>query len=280
MPEKMNTDKNLTLRYLLQEEKSLSRALYEAVFSEDTERFVDYYYRYKTRDNRILTLWEKEKLVSMLHLNPYVMIVNGYEVRSDYIVAVATDKDYRHQGYMRLLLERALNDAADRRMPLVFLMPASESIYAPFDFVWICPHTDLPVRINALSAEEQNCYLAARYQMFCKRDERYMENLAAERTATQGEVPDDKIPPYMARITDVCQMLRLVRSRETKRLYLHVRDTIIEKNNGYFVWETSAEGSKAIKAEDIPKYVDMELTVGELASMIFGGFRICLSEMV
>ena len=43
----MNTDKNLTLRYLLQEEKSLSRALYEAVFSEDTERFVDYYYRYK-----------------------------------------------------------------------------------------------------------------------------------------------------------------------------------------------------------------------------------------
>ena len=59
-----------------------------------------------------------------------------------------------------------------------------------------------------------------------------------------------------------------------------MRDTIIEKNNGYFVWETSAEGSKAIKAEDIPKYVDMELTVGELASMIFGGFRICLSEMV
>ena len=275
MSEKMNTDKNLTLRYLPREEKSLSRALYEAVFSEDTERFVDYYYQYKIKDNRILTLWEEEKLVSMLHLNPYAMIVNGYEVKSDYIVAVATNKDYRHQGYMRLLLERALNDVA-----FVFLMPASESIYAPFDFVWICPHTDLPARVNILDAEEQNRYLAARYQMFCKRDERYMENLAAERAATRGEAPDDKIPPYMARITDVCQMLRLVRSRETKILYLHVRDTIIEKNNGYFVWETSAEGSKAIKAEDILKYVDMELTVGELASMIFGGFRICLSEMV
>lgn len=280
MPEKMNVAENLHLRYLSQEEKSLSRSLYETVFSDDTKRFVDYYYQYKTRDNRILTLWEEEKLVSMLHLNPYVMIINGYEVKSDYIVAVATHKDYRHQGYMRLLLERALNDAADTGMPFVFLMPASESIYAPFDFVWICPHTDLPAHVDALGAEEQNRYLAARYQMFCKRDERYMENLAAECAAAEGEPLEDKIPPYMARITDVCQMLRLVRSKATKRLYLCVKDTMIEKNNGYFEWETSPEGGRARKVKDIPNYVDMELTIGELASMIFGGFRICLSEMV
>lgn len=256
MSEKMNVAENLHLRYLSQEEKNLSRSLYETVFSDDTKRFVDYYYQYKTRDNRILTLWEEEKLVSMLHLNPYVMIINGYEVKSDYIVAVATHKDYRHQGYMRLLLERALNDEADTGMPFVFLMPASESIYAPFDFVWICPHTDLPAYVDALGAEEQNRYLAARYQMFCKRNERYMENLVAERAATEGESPDDKIPPYMARITDVCQMLRLVRSKETKRLYLRVKDTMIEKNNGYFEWETSPEGGRARKVKDIPNYVD------------------------
>ena len=49
----------------------------------------------------------------------------------------------------------------------------------------------------------QNRYLAARYQMFCKRDAVYLENLAAEKRAEEGETPSGKMPPYMARITDV-----------------------------------------------------------------------------
>lgn len=111
------------------------------------------------------------------------MIMNGYEFMADYIVAVATEKAFRHQGCMRKLLEKALNDMADQGMPFTFLMPASESIYAPFDFVWICPYTELPMRVARMSAEAQNRYLAGRYQMFCKRNARYMENLQAERIA-------------------------------------------------------------------------------------------------
>ena len=76
--------------YLSDLEKIQSRTLYEKVFCEDTKRFVDYYYQYKIRDNEILALKEDEQIVSMLHLNPYTMIVNGYEVESRYIVAVAT----------------------------------------------------------------------------------------------------------------------------------------------------------------------------------------------
>ena len=138
MPEIIEQEEKIwNPRYLKPEERGLTRELYHAVFAEDTERFVDYYYQYKIRDNAILVLEEEEKIISMLHLNPYTMIVNGYEFPCNYIVAVATDPDYRHQGCMRALLERALNDMADRKMPFTFLMPASESIYAPFDFVWI-----------------------------------------------------------------------------------------------------------------------------------------------
>lgn len=262
------------------EERQLSRPLYEAVFSEDSKRFVDFYYEYKTRDNEILGLWEDGKLVSMLHLNPYTMIVNGYEAKSNYIVAVATHKDCRHRGYMRALLEKALKDMAEKRMPFTFLMPASESIYAPFDFVWICPHTALPRRVELMDAEGQNRYLAERYQMFCKRDERYMENWQAEKKAEEGEIFPGKIPPYMVRITDVCQMLRMVRSTKAQKLYLYVKDPIIEQNNGYFCWETSLEDSSAEKLTQVPDRTDLELTIGELASMVFESFRICLSEFV
>ena len=123
-----------TPQYLSAADKNASRPLYEKVFPEDTPRFVDYYYQYKTRDNEILAIREEGQIVSMLHLNPYVMIVNGYEIRSNYIVAVATHEEYRHRGYMRMLLERALRDQAQKKIPFTFLMPASESIYAPFDF--------------------------------------------------------------------------------------------------------------------------------------------------
>ena len=222
-----------------------SRELYENVFPEDSRRFVDFYYEYKTRDNEILALEEDGQMVSMLHLNPYTMILNGYEVKSNYIVAVATRKEYRHRGFMRLLLEKALRDMAALGIPFVFLMPASELIYAPYDFVWICRHTDLPGRVLQMDAEKQNEYLAMWYQMFCKRDARYMENQKAEHLAEEGEIPPVKIPPYMARITDVCQMLRLAGSRQEKTLYLQVKDPVIKKNDGYFLWQVSEEESRA-----------------------------------
>lgn len=266
--------------YLSAEEKRRSRELYRNVFSEDTEKFVDYYYEYKIRDNEILALEEDERLVSMLHLNPYTMIVNGYELKTNYIVAVATDKEYRHRGYMRMLLEKALRDMSARRMPFTFLMPASERIYAPFDFVWICPYTFMPARVEAMDADNQNRYLASRYQMFCKRDERYLENLRAEKLAEMGEVPAAQMPPFMARITDVCQMLRLMNSMKEQKLYLRVKDSIIEKNNGYFLWDVSMESSRVEKLTEIPERIDLNLSIGELASMIFEGVRICLSEVV
>lgn len=280
MSEKIKEEKLGPPLYLTEEEKEQSRLLYEQVFSEDSKKFVDYYYQYKTKDNKILALKNGQNVVAMLHLNPYIMLLNGYEVKSNYIVAVATHKDYRHQGYMRALLEKALNDMASAEMPFTFLMPASESIYAPFDFVWICSHKELPTRVKMLDADGQNRYLAARFQMFCKRDARYMENYRAEQKAEEGELSAEKIPPYMARITDVCQMLRMTRSVKNQRLYLRIKDAIIEKNDGYFCWECTPEHSCAKKMTELPEKTDMELTVGELASMIFGGFQICLSEFV
>ncbi len=266
--------------YLSDLEKKDSRTLYEKVFYEDTKRFVDYYYQYKTKDNEILALKEDGQIVSMLHLNPYTMIVNGYEVESRYIVAVATHPDYRHRGYMRMLLERALRDLSAKKMPFTFLMPASEHIYAPYDFVRICPYTALPARIERMDKEGQNRYLASRYQLFCKRDVRYMENLEAEKVAERGEEPTEQMPPYMARITDVCGMLSLVGSIEERVWYLRIKDSILRENDGYFCWKLSGDESQATKLSSVPERVDLELTIGELASMVFGNFRICLSELV
>ena len=88
------------------------------------------------------------------------------------------------------------------------------------------------------------------------------------------------MPPYMARITDVSQMLRMVNTRQAQKLYLKIRDPIIQKNDGWFCWEAAPDFSRAEKLTQTPERTDLELTVGELASMVFGEFRICLSEIV
>ena len=121
-------------RVLGRHENGRSRPLYEAVFPEDGPRFTDYYYESRGSSNRIYVMEEDSVIVSMLHLNPVLTSCYGTLRTIPYIVAVATDPAYRHQGMMRTLLGRALNDCADNRVPFAFLMPASEAIYTPFGF--------------------------------------------------------------------------------------------------------------------------------------------------
>ena len=71
------TDLIRTVRYLTQQEKIRSRALYEEMFWEDEAAFVDAYYKYKGAFNRVLVLEEQGELLSMLHLNPYRFWMQG-----------------------------------------------------------------------------------------------------------------------------------------------------------------------------------------------------------
>lgn len=124
----------MKIRKLDISEHSKTRPLYEEVFHEDSQGFVDYYYTEKTRDNQIYVVEEDGAVQAMLHLNPYELMVNGSKKDVDYIVAVATRESYRKRGYMGELLRAALRDMYAAGRSFTFLMPAAESIYTPYDF--------------------------------------------------------------------------------------------------------------------------------------------------
>ena len=125
------------IRYLPDEEKNRTRALWERIFVEDSERFLDYYYHIKTADNEILVLERDGEILSMLQLNPYHLQLGAAQVEAAYVIAVATDGRYRHQGMMARLLRRAMQDRQEKEQPFLFLMPAAEAIYRPFGFRFI-----------------------------------------------------------------------------------------------------------------------------------------------
>ena len=122
-------------------EHGKTRRLWEQVFSEDTPEFLDYYYFIKTRGNQIYVVEEDGEIRSMIHLNPYEIRIEGKTFPSFYIIAVATQKEYRGRGYMGMLLRRCMQEMYRQKVPFTFLMPAAEAIYTPYDFRYIYNQT-------------------------------------------------------------------------------------------------------------------------------------------
>jgi predicted acetyltransferase len=211
-------------RELTAQEKQQSRRFWEEIFAEDTKEFLDYYYGDKLKDNEILGSFQEEMLVSMLHLNPYKLCLGNATCISDYIVAVATKEEYRHQGRMARLLQQSLHKARVQGCPFVFLMPAKEEIYRPFDFVTVYGRKDYRISREMLEeavSKKQNCMgvssiyieeiteatseqekeavlaelikysqseLQKRYHLFAKRDEVYYTRLLKEQSSQQGGI--------------------------------------------------------------------------------------------
>lgn len=127
------------VRYLNQWEKAATRSMYEAAFPEDSREFVDYYYKWKTKDNEILVMEGAEDDSSfhvMIQMNPYALSIHGTIKDIPYIVAVATDSQHRRQGKMRQVMETSLQDMQRKEIPFTFLLPANPSYYKGQGFVY------------------------------------------------------------------------------------------------------------------------------------------------
>lgn len=142
------------IRYLKQQEKQKTRAMYEEIFPEDSKEFVDYYYKWKAGENRILIMEESGMLQVMMHLNPYTLWIHGHLRELPYIVAVATHPDCRRQGKMGQVMKQALQDLARQNAPFTFLLPADSAYYHGQGFVF-APCQDVWSSFPAKDARNQ-----------------------------------------------------------------------------------------------------------------------------
>ena len=112
----------MILRKLKTSEHLLTRPLWEQIFTEDSNEFLDYYYRNKTKNNEIYVIETDGVIRSMLQLNPYVLNIEDQEKESRYIVAVATEILHRGKGYMTELLKKSVRDMYIQKIPFTFLI--------------------------------------------------------------------------------------------------------------------------------------------------------------
>lgn len=197
-------DYRMELRKLRPEEHGKTRKLWEEIFTEDTEAFLDYYYTVKTSDNEIFVIEDEERIVSMLQLNPYEVRVNQNIFVMHYIIAVATDEKYRKRGLMGRLLRRAMRIMYERNEPFTFLMPAAEAIYYPYDFRFVynqpqCMLTGVcgeDEEMMFAEAEPEDCEdlaefaakMTERYQVAANRNAKYYQTLLSEQKSEEGGI--------------------------------------------------------------------------------------------
>ncbi len=192
------------VRYLEKSEYGKCRPLWEEAFPEDSKSFADYYFSEKLPGSKVLAIEEDGRLLTMAHLNPYTISVNGKKWELPYIVGVATATDQRHKGYMRQVLYKVLRDLHQEKKPFCFLMPAAETIYRPFQFAFIYdqpvwkpvdePKKNLEKRPVDLADQAEvmadwlDHWLEKRYEVYAVRDKAYMELLKKELESEAGEV--------------------------------------------------------------------------------------------
>lgn len=195
---------------LTEQERQNARDLWSEIFYEDSEAFTDYYFREKMKHNVGYGIWKEDELISMLYLTPYEGMLQISAEDDDflnvplyYIVGVGTKKEYRHQGCMDILLKQALHDIQKKGQPFTFLMPASPSIYLPYQFRYIYDRPEFLVPETLCAAASAECMrqedaaavaafaekqLRMQYQLFLHRDEAYYLRQQKESRAQNGDV--------------------------------------------------------------------------------------------
>ena len=227
--------------------------LYEEVFVEDEQAFVDAYYQIKAADNEILVAEEDGEIVSMLHRNPYTFWLRGVQIPADYLVAVATRVAFRHRGLMRALLTRALRDMKEQGYPFTFLMPADEAIYTPFDFRLM--GNDDEEGLAQLGPEE----LAEDYDLYPVKDAAY------ERRHISW--PEWETTPMMLRLVHLPAFVKRIGAEREQGLLVKIKDSILAENDGVFLWSFSEEGSTLVPSRAEPEIC---ISIADLGSFLCG----------
>lgn len=198
-----NTTAGSVLTYLDAEDKDETKHLWHMCFPEDSESFIEYYYKEKTKDNEILVKKDNGLLISMVQYNPYAVKLRGRLWKLDYLVGVATEESRRREGHFRDAFVKMLHDEEAAGKPITYLVPVNPAVYAPMGFTFIgnvasyelteeakqtltrtvCQDTPEDCGRAAVYMEQ---WLGARYEMYTRRDAAYVSRLIKELSSENG----------------------------------------------------------------------------------------------
>lgn len=120
----------MDVRLLDENDISEAKALWKQAFN-DSDAFIDWYFKNKISYGNSLGMFENG-LVSVLHMIPFKICVQGRHLDSMFIVGAATAKKRRGEGLMRAVLLESLSLLRHRKILMTHLYPFKHSFYEKF----------------------------------------------------------------------------------------------------------------------------------------------------
>ncbi|WP_165000407.1 GNAT family N-acetyltransferase [Anaerophilus nitritogenes] len=119
------------LRFLKKENIPEAKKLWGYAFETD-EPFYSWYFDEVFSPKHSLGIFEENKLISYMQLNPYTIFLNGSLFETSYVVGVITSAEYRNKGTMKLLIPKALEEMKNKNHFISILMPFDTTFYQAY----------------------------------------------------------------------------------------------------------------------------------------------------
>ncbi len=125
----------MDVRLLEKEDMPEAKALWKEAFS-DSDAFIEWYFKNKVLPGNSMGLYDGG-LVSVLHMIPYTIRLQGKPVKSLMIAGAATKQERRGEGHMKELLLEALVEMRSRGIFVTQLYPFKHSFYERFGWATV-----------------------------------------------------------------------------------------------------------------------------------------------
>jgi len=174
-------------RVVNEERLPLVKELWDYCFEKQDEPFFQYYFtEYCLKNNMVIggfdLVGDKERLRTMVHVNPYMLRIRGKEQLVPYLVGVATAPEARGQHAFAPLLSTTFDVLRSEGFTFANLMPIYAGIYLPYEFAY--------------------CYYCHRYTMPLAELGREMAKAAGSELVVEREaLQKDILAPLYAKYT-------------------------------------------------------------------------------
>lgn len=163
----------MIFRVVNEERMPLVKNLWAQNFEQPGDPFYEYYFNeYCGKDNMVVGGFdEQDHLLTMLHLNPYMLRIRGSEILTPYIAGVATDKEHRGKHLMGELMQTVFQMLRSQSFPFVWLLPVAGKIYEPYGFAFVdkrakCNYQDLQKKFILQKTGLEQSVLQPLYEQF------------------------------------------------------------------------------------------------------------------
>lgn len=195
----------MNIRYAREDEKNSIKEIWSYCFN-DSQRFMDYYFRNKYSRGNTVVVDDKEEIVSSLQLNQYKLRLNNKIYDTSYIVGVSTFPQVRGMGYMKKIMKFTLEELYKKGQLVSILMPIDYRLYRKYGYEHCYDQIEYNIdiedlkrfKINGRLHKVDNSYIGDLIDInnnFLEkvngnviRDEYYYENLFEEINSEDGHI--------------------------------------------------------------------------------------------